>query len=263
MKNFLRTISAVFILIITLSSQVFAAVTTEVWNSEEGLKRLNRSQFKNDFYQLVNFYQPQMNPAFCGIATSVILLNATHENSEIPSQKENQIIRPKAAGGGISEFHSYSQLSFFNEETDKIKKREIIQLKAPTRLEKDKEIFDAGISLTDFARILTSVYKFKAQVNHVGSNDKKAIQHFSNTVKEYLNDRENFVVANFDGKILGKATRGHISPLVAYDEESDSILVLDVALHKNKWYWVGLEDLFAAMNTKDGDTYRGYTVISK
>ncbi|WP_455220479.1 hypothetical protein, partial [Kaarinaea lacus] len=34
------------------------------WNSEEGKKRLFRSKFNNDFFQLANHYQPQANPLY-------------------------------------------------------------------------------------------------------------------------------------------------------------------------------------------------------
>lgn len=245
-----------FIVLIALCSQAFAT-ENEKWNSDEGLKRLSQSQFKSDFYQLVNFYQPQSNPFYCSVATGVILLNATHKNSEIPSQKENQAKRPKAVGGGISEFHSYSQLSFLNDQTDKIKRREVIQLKAP----KHDEVYDAGMSLTDFNKILTQVYNFKTEVNRVEKNDETSQQKFRQDLKKYLADDKNFVVVNFDGKIVGNGTRGHFSPLAAFNAETDSVLVLDVALHKTTWYWVDLAKLFEAMNTKDEDTYRGYLVI--
>jgi hypothetical protein len=255
-----KTISAIFIFAIVLSSQVFAAAN-EKWNSAEGLKRLERSQFKNDFYQLVNFYQPQINPLYCGVATSVILLNATHSNDKIPSQKENHVEKPQAIGGGIAEFHSYSQLSFLNEKTDKIKKREIIQLKAVSDVKDGKESYDAGMSLTDFTKILTQVYDFKTTVKRVEKNDKKTRQNFREDLKKYLADQKSFLVVNFDGKIVGNGARGHFSPLAAFDEESDSVLVLDVALHKTTWYWVSVDKLSEAMNTKDEDTYRGYVVV--
>ena len=43
------------------------------WNGEQGLERFERSKYKNDFYQLVNFYQPQINPLYCSVASSVIV----------------------------------------------------------------------------------------------------------------------------------------------------------------------------------------------
>ena len=261
MQTYLKK-TAIFILAIIFSTQTFAAPNAK-WNSDESIKRLNRSQSKNDFYQLVNFYQPQINPLYCSVATGVILLNATYANDKIPSQKENQIKRPKAAGGGISEFHSYSQLGFLNEKTDKIKKREILQLKTAAGFREGKEFFDGGLSLADFAKILTEVYQFRVQENHVEKNDEAARQNFRQELQKYLSDSKNFVVVNFDGKIVGNNTGGHFSPLAAYDEESDSVLILDVALHKTNWYWVDLDKLFEALNTKDEDTYRGYLVISR
>jgi hypothetical protein len=69
------------------------------------------------------------------------------------------------------------------------------------------------------------------------------------------------LLINFNGKILGLKTAGHISPLVAFDKETDSVLMLDVAGHKNGWYWVNLEDLIKAMNTKDGNNFRGFLVV--
>lgn len=262
MRNNLKKFSVFFILIFSFCSEIFAA-QIEIWNSEEGLKRLNRSQFKNDFYQLVNYYQPQINPFFCGVATGVILLNATNSNDKIPSQKENQAMRPQSMGGGIVEFHSYSQLGFLNEKTDKIKKRQVIAWQESVMTKDGKEVFDAGMSVIDFGKIINRSYGLKVQVKHVTNNDDKALENFRSDLKKYLADSKNFLVANFDGKILGRATHGHISPIAVYDEESDSVLVLDVALHKNPWYWVNISDLLAAMNTKDGEAYRGYVIITR
>lgn len=54
-----------------------------------------------------------------------------------------------------------------------------------------------------------------------------------------------------------------MSPIVALDTVSDSLLVMDVVDHKNDWYWARVADLVKAMNTKDGNNYRSYLVISK
>ena len=240
-----------------LSSQVFAGVN-EKFNSIEGLKRLNRSQSNNDFYQLVNFYQPQNNPLYCGVTTGVILLNATRSNAEISSQKENQVQSPN---GELLQFHSYSQQSFLNDKTDKIKKREVLQMKVAAAVKNGEEFYDAGLSLDDFSKIMTKVYGFKIQKNYVEKVDEKSRAKFRADLKKYLADSKNFVVVNFDGKIVSNGTGGHISPLAAYDEVSDSVLVLDVALHKTQWYWVDVNKLFDALNTKDSDTYRGYLII--
>lgn len=256
-----RLFASIFILAIAVCGDVFAS-GLEVWNSKEGLERLQSSQFKSDFYQLVNFYQPQANPLFCGPASGVIVLNAL-EHGKIASQKEIEVKRPEAMGGGVVEFKSYSQLSFLNDKTDKIKKREIINLKAPKTVIDGKEVYDPGLTIGEFSSILSKVYKLKTKLTYIEKNDKESTNKFRDLLKKYLNEDKKFVLANYDGKVLGSNTGGHISPLVAYDEKSDSVLVLDVALHKEMWYWASVDDMFKAMNTKDGDLYRGYLIVGK
>ncbi len=227
----------------------------EIWNSEEGLKRLERSEFKSDFYQLANFYQPQENPLYCSIATATMIRNA-FEYGNILSQKEGEILKPD--GENIA-YPLHSQKGFFNEETEKVKKRAIIEFKEPIE---GTTNFDAGLSLSDFAKMLR-VHAFSVKLNYVKKNDLLTVEKFHQILRNYLNEDSVFVVVNFDGKVIGKTTRGHISPIVAFDEESDSVLVLDVALHKNQWYWVEVSKLIEAMNTKDAENYRGYLLVSR
>jgi hypothetical protein len=63
--------------------------------------------------------------------------------------------------------------------------------------------------------------------------------------------------------VLENKTRGHMSLVSAYQQDSDEVLVLDVALHKNQWQWVSLSNIVSAMNTKDGKQYRGYMIVEK
>jgi len=233
------------------------------WNSDEGLKRFERSKYKNDFYQLVNFYQPQINPLYCAVASSVIVLNALREG-DVPSQKALEFNKPKSEGGALVEFKSYSQLTFLNKETDKIKPREIIEFKKPREIKKGKEFFDEGISLEDLQDILHKVYQLKVELNYAKKDDTQSIRNFRAEIKKYLADSKNFIIVNFDGAALGTRLKGHISPIAAYDEESDSVLVLDVALHKETWYFAPLPKLYEAMHSKDDDgKYRGYLVVAK
>ena len=56
---------------------------------------------------------------------------------------------------------------------------------------------------------------------------------------------------------------GHFSPLAAYDEETDSFLVVDVARYKYPPFWVDADLLWQAMATTDAvsDRHRGYVII--
>lgn len=253
---------AVFFIAITFSNAVFAAAENtqvESWNSAEGLKRLERSQFKNDFYQLVNFFQPQENPLYCGIATATIISNAL-DYGKIASQKDSETHKPETAGGGIMEYRLYLQPTFFNDKTEKVKKRSIVEYREPIA---GSTSYDPGLSLADFAKMLTKGHNFKVKVTYADKNDDASIEKFRQVLKKNLIESKFFIAVNFDGKVLEKTTRGHVSPVVAYDEESDSALILDVALHKNQWYWAKVPKLFEAMNSKDGDSYRGYLVVGR
>ena len=280
MKNYLLII---FLTILTLTNAVYAQEDIKIqsnsqitspdpsdsFNNPSSLKKLNRSQFKNDFYQLINFYQPQINPLYCAIASSVMIINALNYgeinsqiNSQFANQTDNQITKPN---GDIIEYKILTQQNFLNEATDAIKNRDIINFKKPVlRIKENKQwqdIYDPGLTLSQLSTILEEVYNLNITKIHISNNDQ--INELRKRLMKVLQDQESFIVANFDGKILNKNSNGHISPIVAYNQESDEVLILDSALHKNKWFWTSLENLIKAMKTKDGDDYRGYLIISK
>ena len=76
-----------------------------------------------------------------------------------------------------------------------------------------------------------------------------------------LTRRGDFVVINYSRKAVGQAGGGHISPLGAYDSQSDSILVLDVNPSKAGWVWVPTAMLVRAMRTFDSVENRGYILV--
>ena len=259
----MKNILILFLLFFTTNSFASKPPITLKWNSKEGLERLSNSQYKNDFYQLADHFQPQINPLYCGIASSVILLNTINENTEIASQKDLEVIKPKVWGGGNVSFNSYSQATFLNDKTDKIKDRKTINLQNITiENENDVRNFDPGLTLKQLSEVLKT-YQLKTKINYVEVVDQKSLEKFRKSLKKILADDRQFLLANFNGKALELKTNGHISPIAAFDDASDTVLILDVAGHKNGWYWAKVTDLMNAMNTTDGDSYRGYLVISK
>lgn len=72
-------------------------------------------------------------------------------------------------------------------------------------------------------------------------------------------DRECLVVC-YTREVLGQTGAGHFSPIGGYDEETDSILIMDVARFKYPPHWVPLTDLTDAMLKMDPITGkpRGY-----
>jgi hypothetical protein len=235
------------------------------WNSKEGRRRLTRSgRHHADFFQMAHTYQPQVNPVYATVASAVIVLNALRlPKHTIPSQDEGEIHRPESMGGGVIPYPAYSQSNFLNAETDKIKARDVILLKTPAGEVDGKPKFKPGLGLADLQKMLTVVYHAKATVTYARAEAKAkdGVTAFRETAKKVLSDQTSFLLANFKGDVLGASTEGTVSPLAAYDDATDSVLILDVTGHKNPWYWVPLPALYESMHTQyDGD-YRGYIVI--
>lgn len=75
---------------------------------------------------------------------------------------------------------------------------------------------------------------------------------------------EAFLVSSFCRASLGQTGGGHFSPIGAYHEASDSVLVLDVARWKYPPFFVGLRQLWSASATIDSATgrSRGWLLLS-
>ena len=229
------------------------------WNSQQGQQRLLRSKYKNDYFQLAHHFQPQANPLYCGIASSVIVLNALRlKKNSVPSQSLIEVDKPHSLGGGRLAYPSYSQLTFLNEKTDVIKSRNLIEMKD---LKSSKEELDPGLKLSQLKKIL-EVYNSKVEMFYADNEGEPAVDKFRKHLKLILKEDKKFLLVNFYGKTMGTQAEGHISPVAAYESKTDSVLLLDVAGYLNPWYWVPVEHLYLAMNTMDGETYRGYLIVS-
>ncbi len=223
------------------------------WNEPEGRARLHRSKHNADFYQLAHAYQPQINPVYATVASAVVILNAMRQPAgTVPSDPANELTKPAALGGGVLPFPAYSQATFLNDRTDAIKNRKLILLKEGAK---------PGLGLEDLGAMLSSVYQASAEVTIARFEVAAGTPAFRKILKGVLRDSDSFIIANFDGRVLGANTEGTVSPLAAYDEKTDSVLILDVTGHKNPWYWVPVEALYAAMHTRYDDKTRGWMLI--
>lgn len=232
------------------------------WSSPEGRRRLARSRHNQDFFQMAHAYQPQINPVYATVASAVIVLNALRlPKHVIQSQDDLEIKKPEELGGGVLPFPAYSQLTFLNSGTDKVKSRDLILMKSAAGTENGKAKYKPGLGLSDLKSMLESSYQARATVTFADADPKPGSKAFRETLKESLTDSTTFILANFKGDVLGAATEGTVSPLAAYDERSDSVLILDVTGHKNPWYWVPLPALYESMHTQYDGTYRGYIQI--
>ena len=70
-----------------------------------------------------------------------------------------------------------------------------------------------------------------------------------------------YVIVNYRREAVGQTGGGHISPLGAYDAQSDSFLVMDVNPASAGWVWMPTAILVKGMRTFDMVENRGYILV--
>ena len=229
------------------------------WDSQESVERLFRSTHKRDFFPLSNHFVSQNNKIFCGPTSSAMVLNALRlgKREGLP-QDEQSIARDERAWlpAGFNPF--FGRYTPHNVLNDRTKSRiEVLGKPIPTGGELKS---DFGLQLGQLAQVLRA-HGLDVTVRVADSNaDGEAIKR---EIAANLATGDDYVLVNYARKSLGQRGGGHISPLGAYDETSDSFLIMDVNPNRAPWVWVRSDDLIAAMRTFDTVENRGYLLISE
>jgi hypothetical protein len=105
------------------------------------------------------------------------------------------------------------------------------------------------MTLDEIGRLL-ALYPVEAEVRRASES---SLQEFRSVARDYLGKEGHFVIVNYLRRAIGQEQGGHISPLAAYDVETDRFLVLDVARRKYPPAWIGTGELFAAMRARKAD----------
>lgn len=142
--------------------------------------------------------------------------------------------------------HNFNQSNFFTDETRKVRSRLSVML--------------SGMSLPILAALLDA-HGADVSAHHA---DASTLEEFRAAVMRNLSSEDDYLLVNYQRAVLGQERVGHISPLAAYDRDSDKVLILDTAGHKYPPTWVPLEALFDAMSTIDSASgrTRGFVEIS-
>ena len=234
----------------------FASLVT--WDSAEGRKFFGSSQYKDDFFQIANHFTSQNNKISCGLASSVIIMNALRLNKTDNLPEDRSSIHKKGLINIPEKFNPFfKKFTQFNILSDKTKSREIVFGK---KIKKDgKEVSDYGLQLHQ----LESVFKaYKVSVRKRVVTGKLSKKTILEEMKTNLLNSSNFILVNYARKTLGQKGGGHISPIGAYDEKSDTFLIMDVNPNKAPWVWVKSDLLIKAMNSFDTVENRGYLLIN-
>ena len=226
------------------------------WHSSESIERLSRSNHRADFAFLSNEFQNQIDGITCGPTTGAIVLNALRirRSKGIPKTGFNGEYRKYFKKDYDPRVARYTPASFMTERAQKIKSW--MQLYGQPINGRS----DFGLQVRQLHKIfLTHGVKSKLRIVDKNlPNQKIKTELITNLGRE-----GDYVVVNYKRSVLGQKGGGHISPLGAYDEETDSFLVMDVNSSKHNWVWVKAEDMISAMRTFNGVENRGYLLIAE
>jgi len=122
-----------------------------------------------------------------------------------------------------------------------------------------------GVTMEEFAHL--SACNFLEVQTRYATGEQNDADTFRQEVRRVCCDQSggSRIVTAFSRARLGQTGSGHYSPIGAYHEESDSVLIMDVARFKYPPYWVPLERLWSAMEEADPMTSapRGFFILSR
>jgi hypothetical protein len=230
--------------------------TLVAFTSDEGLARLARADAKVDFAALANQFEAQSNALFCGPTTAAIVLNAArgasrdHPRDRSRLRVEDSQYLPNGFDPSIPRFTQENVI-------DRGQKTRSQVLGEPVSIN-GKQVRDLGYQLRQLDELLRA-NGLATRLTIV--DDKKSEEAIRIELTENLRRSGDYVVVNYRREAVGQRGGGHISPLGAYDAESDSFLVLDVNPAAANWVWMPTATLVKGMRTFDTVENRGYILI--
>ena len=200
-------------------------------DSPDGEKLLLEAQSRRAFLALVGTFATQKTQAFCGVASTAMVLGALDLEAPVATE--------------VAPWRFFTQDNVFNAEVSKT--------------------LDAGF--VGRGGLTVEQLAFLVRGNHADAEATLAreskLEAFRAEAAKALGAPGHFVIVDFLRSELGQDTGAHWSPLGAYHAGSDRFLVLDVARFRYPPYWVKAADLFAAMDTLDLDSgkSRGWVTV--
>jgi glutathione gamma-glutamylcysteinyltransferase len=214
------------------------------------------------YLPLTSHFINQSDPAYCGISTLLVVLNALsidpmvrwrggwryygHEDvllhrccfSSAHIQRHGlavhelaQLARCHGAHVVMKRPIPIATTSAFGGDTS------ALSADSATTEDKNEQDDEEYFTLDDFRNDLISVLTTTANNNEDDTpND---------------NHKNTMLVVSFSRAALSQTGDGHYSPVAAYHAATDSVLILDVARFKYPPYWVAVADLYRAMQPRD------------
>jgi hypothetical protein len=198
-----------------------------------------RATTKSDFWKLIPYYVPQHNEKACGVASSIMVLNALFAAD-----------RNTADGSNVDV-------------------EEIFKL-AP-KYKKNVGKTGKGFQLDELGDTLTTLLAsapggpYTVTVERFSGKDSKAeMKRLEKMLIANEKNPRDFIIANFLQSVLTgdpEGNVGHLAPIGAYDPHKKRVLILDPDRKYYQPYWVPYEKLFDGINTTDAGTSRSRGLI--
>lgn len=220
-----------FALALGLCAPVLAEDLTYL-TTEAGEDRLMAAELNRDYFSLATYLEYEQVLTFCGPATVSAVANALG------------IARPSP--DRLYPWTLFTQDLLFNEANQKLKPYGMVEHEGLTLAELDQFIENVG---------LAAEHRFA---------DETSVDELRTAITETLADRNSRLIVNYSRKALPQDGDGHISPIGAYDADTDTVLILDVAKYKYPPVWITVQTLHDAMMLVDSGSNRsrGFVQVS-
>ncbi|XP_048765526.2 glutathione gamma-glutamylcysteinyltransferase-like isoform X1 [Ostrea edulis] len=199
--------------------------------SQEGKKIFHEaleSGHMECYFKLAAQFRTQDEPAFCGLTTLVIALNAL------------EVDPGEVWKGPWRWFHE----------------RMLYSCVPISLVEQEGINFDQFVCLAGCNSLDTQPTK---------SGTGGTLEQFREKVIEYTKRDDAFLILSYSRITLNQSGDGHFSPVGGYHPEKDLVLMLDTARFKYPPHWIPVELLWDAMHAMDESTGepRGYLTVTK
>lgn len=192
-------------------------------SASAGSDLLKRSRAQADFLPLIEHFVTQANLAYCGVASAVMALNSL----AVPA--------PPAAGYGPYRFWTQDNL-FSTPAAQATVARERVERQGMTLAQLAGLLAQPGVTVQRWHGAQLTLPQLRG------------------LLRQGLADPADRLLVNYHRSALGQQGGGHISPLAAYDERGDRVLLLDVARYRYPSVWVPLPALWQAIRMVDSDS---------